>query len=145
MNYVHITYDAILEFTSGRTFQSAEFEKGATICRVLKGESPDDWESGKILMKKYKNGTIFFTKTIDSKRGICFDLNTFNVSQITDDVIVTIFQKSLKYAVKYFEKLPTTNSEKIVANTNLSLVFPYPFTATREVDKVYIDRNSSKL
>lgn len=145
MNYIHITYDAVLEFTSGRTYQSAEYNNGAKICQLLRGTEIDDWFSARILLKRCKSGFVFYTKEIDRKRGVCFDMGTFSVVGLSDDVIITIFQKTLKYAVKYYENLPLTSYEKHKPNTNLSLVYPYPFVASNEVDKICIDRNSSKL
>lgn len=145
MNYIHITYDAVLEFTSGRNYQSAEFETGASLCQILKGLPPSNWPTGKILMKEFRDGIVFFTDKIERKKGVCFDLNTFDVKKVADDTIITIFQKTLKYAVKYFENLPLSSSEKQIPNTSITLVFPYPFTASRDVDKIHIDRNSSKL
>ena len=127
MNYIHITYDAVLEFTSGRTYQSAEYNNGAKICQLLRGTEVDDWFSARILLKRCKSGFVFYTKEIDRKRGVCFDMGTFSVVGLSDDVIITIFQKTLKYAVKYYENLPLTSYEKHKPNTNLSLVYPYPF------------------
>lgn len=145
MNYLHITYDAVLEFTSGRPYQSAEYDCGAKICQLLKGEAPGSWSSISIRLKECKNGYVFFTKDIDKRRGICFDMNTFDIRSLTDDKIITIFQKTLKYGVKYFDNLPTTTYERLLPNTSLTLVYPFPFVASKEVDKVIIDRNSSKL
>lgn len=145
MNYIHITYDAVLEFTSGRTYQSAEYNNGAKICQLLRGLEVNDWFSARIMLKRCKSGFVFYTKEIDRKRGVCFDMGTFSVEGLSDDVVITIFQKTLKYAVKYFENLPLTGYEKQKPNTNLSLIYPYPFVASNEVDKICIDRNSSKL
>lgn len=145
MTYIHITYDAVLEFTSGRMYQSAEYNNGAKICHLLRGNEVNDWYSSRIFFKKGKNGSLFFTKKPDRKRGVCFDMESFNVEGLSDDVIITIFQKTLKYAVKYFEGLPLASYEKQLPGTYLTLVYPYPFVATKEVDKVCIDRNSSKL
>ncbi len=145
LNYLHITYDAILEFTSGRTFQSAEFADGALLCRYLKGDFSFNAHFTNVLVKKSDYGVILFTEKVDRKRGICFDFGSFDVSGLTDDVVITIFQKTLKYSVKYYENLPLARHEKQIPGTSLALVYPYPFVASKEVDKVSIDRNSSKL
>lgn len=145
MNYIFITYDAVLEFTSGRTFQSTEFDNGAKICQLLRGNNPDGWQSHRIILQECKSGVVFCTNNIEHKRGVCFDLNTFDIATVTDDVVITIFQKTLKYAVKYFERMPLSSYEKELPKTNISLVYPYPFVRTHDVDKIVIDRNSSKL
>ena len=145
MNYILITYDAVLEFASGRSFQSAEYEDGLCLCRILKDQEGYHWESSRIHSKVCKNGIIFFTKKIDRKRGVCFDMSTFTVDSLSDDTVITIFQRTIKYAVKYFENYPLASYEKQLPGTNLTLVYPYPFVASKEVDKVNVDRNSSKL
>lgn len=145
MNFLHITYDAILEFTSGRTFQSAEFADGANICHCIRGNAEAGLNFHNILFKRTENGLFLFTRRIDKKRGVCFDFSTFNVSNLSDDIVITIFQKTLKYCVKYFDNLPVARHEKQLPGTAITLVYPYPFVASKEVDKVNIDRNSSKL
>lgn len=143
MNYIYITYDAITEFASDRFFQSAEYSESIMLCNILRGKE-EKWQHNKIAFKLVKNGCFFYTEKLNKKRGIIFDLSTFEgFLKNENERIITIFQKTIKYAVRYFEKLPTTTCEKLLPGST-TIVYPFPFTATKDVDKVLIDRNSSK-
>ena len=144
MNYIFFTYDAIVEFASNRFFQSAEYENSIMLVNILRGQSIE-WEHNKIAFQVSKNGCFFFTKKLDKRQGLIFDLNTFTGFSLNGaDQIITVFQKTIKYAVRYFDNQPLTNCEKMLPNTLTTMVYPFPFVATKEVNKVFIDRNSSK-
>ena len=76
-NYIFLTYDALLEFASGRTFQSAEFSQSEQLCEILMRKDRK-WSHPKIFIKHIENrGIIFYTHSIDKKRGLLYDLSTF--------------------------------------------------------------------
>lgn len=141
-DYIFISYDAVQEFAADRFYQSAEFEQSRKLCAILKGAS-EEWEHGRIYFKKEKKGVYFYTEQIDRKRGILFDLSTFKgFSDKSDTVIVNIFQKVMKYGIKYFNGLPLVSCERNFSDS-LALVYPFPFVRQKDVDKVYIDKNTS--
>lgn len=141
-DYIFITYDAVQEFAADRFYQSAEFEQSRKLCAILRGES-EEWEYGRIFFKKEKKGDFFYTEQIDRKRGILFDLSTFKgFSEKSDTIIVNIFQKVMKYGIKYFNGLPLVSCERNISDS-LALVYPFPFVRQKDVDKVYIDKNTS--
>lgn len=143
-NYILFTYDALLEFASGRTFQSAEFSQSEQLCNILM-QRDNNWFNPTIYVEFVaKNGVIFYTKNIDKKRGLLFDFETFKGFQNHNaDMVITIFQKVIKYAIRYFDGQPLAPCEHNVTNTT-AIVYPFPFTATKDVEKVFIDKNSSK-
>lgn len=63
-NYILFTYDALLEFASGRSFQSAEFSQSEQLCDILMRNNVK-WEHPKIFVKEIdKRGIIFYTKLV---------------------------------------------------------------------------------
>lgn len=144
MDYIFITYDAIEEFTSGRFFQSYEFSDSVDLCRVLKGETLG-WDHHSIHLKETDRGIVFFAKTFDKKKGIIFDLTKFNgFRECSNDKIIMMFQRILKYAIRYYNNLPLVKCERNLSDGNTAMVFPFPFSASVSVDKVLIDKNSFK-
>ena len=144
MNFVFITYDAIVEFASDRFFQSAEYLESSMLCDVLQGASTY-WEHNKIVFQITEKGCFFYTHKLDKKQGLIFDLSTFKGFELSSrEQIISIFQKTVKYAVRYFEKLPVATCERLLPGLPTTMVFPFPFTATKDVNKILIDRNSSK-
>lgn len=144
MRYILLTYDALIEFASGRVFQSSEFSQSEQLCQILMGKSTD-WNHPSIYSSKINGrGIVFFTKKIDKKRGLLFDLDTFKGFECQNNQsVITIFQKTIKYAIRYFDKQPLAPCEYDLS-AEQAIVYPYPFVATRGVDKVLIDKNSTK-
>ena len=141
-DYVFISYDAVQEFAADRFYQSAEFEQSRKLCSLLRGDS-EEWEHHRIYFKKDKKGDFFYTEKIDRKRGILFDLSSFTgFVGNGDTVIISIFQKVMKYGIKYFNGLPLVSCERNISDS-LALVYPFPFVRQKDVDKIYIDKNTS--
>lgn len=141
--YILFTYDALLEFASGRNFQSAEFSQSEQLCAILMQKS-NVWSHPNIeVVFTGKQGVIFYTKHVDKKRGLLFDLDTFNGFSNKPEAVITIFQKTIKYAIHYFDKQPLAPCEYDLSG-EMAIVYPYPFTATKGVEKVLLDKNSTK-
>lgn len=144
MKYIYITLDAIDAFSSIRQYQSIEYQNGESLYQVLSGNGCD-LKDNQIVCQRLENGLIFYTSNFDRNRAVVFDLSTFNAFKNQEPKsVITIFQKVLKYAIKYFNKLAYAPCEKDVDNTKTTIIFPFPFTATKNVYKILVDRNSSK-
>lgn len=142
IDYIFISYDAMQEFAADRFYQSAEFEQSRILCAILRGIS-EDWEHHRIYFKKDKKGVFFYTEHLDRNRGVLFDLSSFKgFSNKSDSVIVNIFQKVMKYGIKYFNNYPLVSCERNISDS-LALVYPFPFVRQKDVNKVYIDKNTS--
>lgn len=147
MKYIYITYDAIRQFVSSRQLQSVDYSESEDLCLTLKGEclTWPHFRNTYIYMDNNPNGIIFFTKSINKNRGLIFDLGSFDgFNTNNNDKILSIFQKTLKYAIKYFDRLPLTNSERIISS-DISIVYPFPFSPTKDAYKILIDKNSNKI
>ncbi|MBB6004521.1 UvrD-helicase domain-containing protein [Arcicella rosea] len=145
MNYIFISYDAIKELASVHKFQSSEFNESLEICQILKGEK-DSWNWLNLKFTRSDKGGFFYTKRPDLKKGIIFDLSTFKgFENEKNDQLITIFQKVLKFAIRYFEKLPPVTCERHITGTSISLVFPFPWVATKDVYRITIDRDAETV
>lgn len=142
--YLLITYDAVKSITGNRFFQSKEFSQAINLCRFLKQEA-QEWRDNNIVAVKCKSGFVILTDKPDKKRGVLFDLKHFLAfEEETVENIINIFNKTLRYAIRYFEKLPLIRSEKEIPNSSVSILYPFPYVAANNVTKVVIDRNSNK-
>lgn len=146
MKYIFVTYEAILQFASDRFLQTAENEASRILCKVLRQEQ-EEWSHPTIFLHYTDNGAVFFASGSGYKEGLVFDLETFSafMDEKEDRSIINIFQKTIKYAIRYFDNLPPASCERIITNSSITLIFPNPFAATHDVLKILVDRNSSKL
>lgn len=145
MTYIFITYDAIELFASDRFLQTFENEASDTLCQILKLKS-FSWAHNRIYLQKCEKGLVFFTPDSSYTKGLVFDLSTFRgfTDEQDNRTIINIFQKTIKYAVRYFEKLPLASCDRNLPDKPTAIVYPNPFVAAANVPKIVIDRNSSK-
>lgn len=146
MTYIFITYEAVVLFASDRFLQSYENDASDKLCNILRLTS-DDWSHSRILLHKCKKGLVFFTKDSSYTRGILFDLTTFKgfSNQQDNRTIINIFQKTIKYGIRYFEKLPLASCDRELPDKGVTVIYPNPFVANHDVLKIVLDRNTSRL
>lgn len=145
MNYIYITYEAIELFASDRFLQSSENEVSDALCQVLRLKFID-WAHSRIHLHKCEKGIVFFTPESTYLKGLVFDLTTFKGFSDEQDnrTVINIFQKTIKYAVRYFENLPLASCERNLPDKPIAIIYPNPFVAAINVPKIVVDRNSSK-
>lgn len=145
MAYIFLTLDAIQFFASTRQFQSSEYDESVALFDILTGRT-SQWSYRDLSFTKTSKGGYFYTSKPNLNKGIIFDFDTFDgFKNRSEDECVTIFQKVLKYAIRYFEGLPLVTCERLVPETNTTLVYPFPFVATKDVYKILIERNLGKF
>lgn len=146
MTYIFITYEAVELFASDRFLQSCENEVSDALCLILKQKSLD-WAHNRIYLHSCEKGIVFFTPESSYRRGLVFDLTTFKGFNEEQDNrnIINIFQKTIKYAVRYFENLPLASCDRNLPDKPIAIIYPNPFVAAVKVPKIVVDRNSSKL
>lgn len=145
MTYIFITYEAIELFASDRFLQSSENEVSDALCQILRLKS-FDWAHSRIYLHQCDKGLVFFTSESTYTKGLVFDLATFTgFSEDQDNrTVINIFQKTIKYAVRYFENLPLATCERNLPDKPIAIIYPNPFVAALNVPKIVVDRNSSK-
>lgn len=144
-HYIFITLDALIEFASNKYFQSADFSQSEELCNLLLNKV-STWSYPTLQLYEIKDrGKFLYTQNIEIKKGLLFDLDTFDgFNDNSPENVITIFQKTVKYAVRYFTNQPPAPCDLVFPQQNRAIVFPFPFTATKNVDKVVLDINSTK-
>lgn len=146
MKYFLFTYDVLLAFSQNRFFQSIEFDECVSFCKFLIDEN-NDWRDLNIGVKKAENGIILSTLSLNKDKVLLFDLTTFKgFQEEKKDLrkIAAIFQKVIRFAVKYFDNLPLSQNEIYIKDSHDALVYPYQYIRSSDVPKVVVDRNSSR-
>ena len=145
MNYLVITQSAINDLSGMQNLQSADYADGTNLVQLLRGNL-DSWSQGSVHFSKIGKGGFLYTSRNDvNKKGLVFDLSTFRgFENHKEDYVITIFQKLLKFAIRYLENLPPAACERHFTGQDTSLVFPFPWVATKAVYRVIIDRNPDK-
>lgn len=142
MKYIYITLDAVDILTTIRQYQSIDYQLGYNLYMTISGSITNLQDD--IRISKFENGIVLSTEKINKNAGVLFDLTTFHAFAEKDPKsVITVLQKILKFAVKYYNHLAYAPCERDI-NTKTSIVFPFPFIATKNAYKVLIDKNSSR-
>lgn len=145
MKYILFTFDVLVEFTSGRFYQVSDYNSGKMLLDLMLSKDPHKWISSRIRISSNDKGIILYTANVNKKKALIFDMETFcGLNQCPEDKQMMMLQRILKYATRYFDGQQTVKCEKEIANTKTTIVYPFPFVATKNVEKVFIDRNSFK-
>lgn len=145
IHYIFITLDALTELASNRFFQSAEFSQSEELCDLL-SQKDTKWSPQTLYCSVVENrGCFLYTARLNTKEGLLFDLDTFEGFRNTSsENIITIFQKTVKFATRYFTNQPPAPCDRVYPQKHIAIVFPFPFAAIKNVDKVVLDLNSTK-
>lgn len=141
MNYLFVTPDAVNHIITARQYQSAEYEECPNLISVFKGEN-NDFYDGVVKVHSCKDGNILYTDKLKVSEGVFFDFTQYNsfVGE-TDNRIITIIQKVLRFATKYFKKSQKlAPCEKIVDEK--AIIFPFPYINHGEAYRVVLDKNT---
>lgn len=140
--YLFITPEAIDHLISSRCYQSAEFREAEPLISFLRG-NVGHFCDGTVFSCVVGEGAILHAGNIKKRRaGIFFDFVQYP-GFLTESAprMITIFQKTLKYAARYFSghtKLAPCENRR----DDNAIIFPFPYVRHGESYRVVADRNS---
>lgn len=145
MNHFYITIEAIEIFVSTRQFQSSEYIEGWVLSQILRGENMP-FNYGDLHSSVIGNTRVFYNNKPTFFNGLFFDCDQFDGFEKEDDSskIITIFQKVLKYSMRYYKNLPPAPCEINLLGTHNTAIFPFPLSERGNATRILVDRNSSK-
>lgn len=142
MNFIAIESNAARKIVSERMLQSADYDKGQILARLLKDGEISDF-SLDIKALSNNSGIFILSKNPNKKNLLIFDTTTFNGFQRSSSEVVTILQKSCRLAIKLWDKIGHSPCEKIISGTSLIALLPLSFTTGKSY-KVILDKSPDK-
>ncbi|EPQ4198150.1 UvrD-helicase domain-containing protein [Klebsiella pneumoniae] len=142
MNFIAIESNAARKIVSERMLQSADYDKGQILARLLKDGKISDF-SLDIKALSINSGMYILSKNPNKKNLLIFDTTTFNGFQRSSSEVVTILQKSCRLAIKLWDKIGHSPCEKIINGTSLIALLPLSFTTGKSY-KVILDKSPDK-
>lgn len=141
LKYIFITIDAITHFITHRQYQSAEYADCPPLIELLQRQSTF-FNDGVVCTYNMKEGLILHTGKIKSTAGIFWDYSQYtSFPTERPNRIITIFQKVLRFAIRYFNGQKLAPCENII-DDNKAVIFPFPYTQHGEAYRIVADRNS---
>lgn len=143
MNFIALDYNAAKEIVSAREFQTIDYSCGENLASELSLESNYSEIGKSIQIINTKNGKFFVFDNFDKKRIIVFDLTTFKGFEKNASERLLILQKTLRLAIKLWDNLGLSSSEKIISHTSYYLIMPFPFVVGNSY-KIAIDSSPNE-
>jgi superfamily I DNA/RNA helicase len=126
--FIYFDILVINELLKTREFQTSEFQLSKDFNECLFTEA-DSWMNiNNIAIVKHENATYCFRKDMKENKGILIDLD--QLSEIRKKDIserLSIVMKVLRFATKYWNNHPMTNSELRIQDTTTYCIIPLPF------------------
>lgn len=133
LDYIGITEEAAKAIITNRELQSIDFENSQSLISLFNG-APDKC-SDELLGVRYvvsKSGgvlTAINEQFSGEKNTLTFDLESFDLSKVSDPMALTAVQKLLRFAIKYWNNLSLNNNEYLPVGSTKAIIFPFPITS----------------
>lgn len=146
MSYVLIDRGAVDEIIQERLFQNTGFVPARALLDTFR--KVETHTSSLKIIKNTRGTIITSSKATPSRDFILFDLDLLTITKDHgDSELLTIIQKTLRFAVKYWDSLAMSSGERIVKASTKGIVFPFPFIANKVNYRITIERepNAKRL
>ncbi|MDP1631851.1 MAG: UvrD-helicase domain-containing protein [Caulobacter sp.] len=145
MKYIAVQREAVEELIANRLTQSADYEPGRILADVLKGRSRDISKASprlEISDTSPRGGLIVYRPGAESRTFIVFDLDESTIfSPNRDDGdVVLYFQRTMRFAVKYWEQRVMNSGENVYPQYQRAIIFPHPISQKTNF-RISIDLN----
>ncbi len=138
MKYILLEKSAIEELINNTQMQSIEYD----LCRrFILGLKEGRAESliRRVGMIKTKDGILVGGKQL-TKTFLLIDLEQCNIiEKCSDQELLTVLQKTFRFAVRFWNKQSFTSCEKIFKDR--TVIFPFSFSANHSSNRIVIARN----
>lgn len=132
MRFIAVQRTAAEEIISDRTLQTIDYESGRALSKVLLSGVTGARLSPKFQIIGHAEGLFFVSTIEDSADFVVFDLETSNLfgSNTEAPDALLYFQKTLRFAFKWWSNLRVSLSERILSNSK-AVIFPFPLSHHR--------------
>lgn len=138
-----VTSDAIEKIISERHLQTGDYEESISLIRFLNGET-SEWSYRKLKGITYKNLVIIYSSSPNIKKGVFFNASQMSCSE-TNDRLITILQKTLRFCKKYFNgNKNLSRCEKKCGKKNEFLIYPFQYSNSKHDFKLKVSVDTDR-
>lgn len=132
MKYILFEKSAICTIAGETSFQSIEFPLGSQLIQFLRNGIGENHKIGAIRIKSNDDGIFFVGKDCE-KSFLLLDLVQSQLleKESNDSDLLLALQKTFRTAIRIWNKLPFTSSERV--HETKSILFPFAYSDRRRV------------
>jgi hypothetical protein len=130
MKFLAIDHSAATEITASRVLQSVAYEAGATLAAFLRNPALDATLGPHLTIVKQRDGVFVLGQNPNQDHFVVVDREESGLFQAAygPELCLLDAQKLLRFAVKHWENLRFSISEKIIPNSTKAVIFPHPIS-----------------
>ena len=130
MKFLAIDHSAATEITASRVLQSVEYETGATLAAFLRNPTLDVALGPRLTVVKQPDGAFILGPSPDRNQFVVVDLEESGLFQdnYVPELCLLDAQKLLRFAIKHWEALRLSMSERVIPNSTKAVIFPHPIS-----------------
>jgi hypothetical protein len=130
MNFLAIDHSAATEISASRILQSVEFEAGAALAAFLQNPVLDVALGPRLAVVKHDGGAFVLGQKPNQNHFLVVDLEDSGLFQRNygPELCLLDAQKLLRFAIKHWENLRFSPSERIIPNSTKAVIFPHPIS-----------------
>jgi hypothetical protein len=130
IRFIAVEKTAAHDIISNRILQATEFASGQALSDVLQNPSMDLGENNYVHLHRESEGIFFFSAAGTTSDFVIFDLDTcglFCNRQSNEEALLS-FQKVLRFAVKAWDGMRLSVTERPLQNSSKVIIWPYPIS-----------------
>jgi superfamily I DNA/RNA helicase len=137
--FIALDANAVAELVQTRDLQTAEFPNGRTLGLLLCGKMAATSFSLRVEALAMNDGLFLLSPTEQSDNVLVIDLESAPLFEegVERDALF-VFQRILRFAVKRWNRMSLSASERIIPNSTKGVIFPYPI-ATHSSYRITIE------
>ena len=130
IRFIAVEKTAAQDIISNRILQATEFESGQALSDVLQDPAIDLGQNNLVRLLRSPEGIFFVSTAGTSSDFVVFDLDTCGLfcKRQSNEEALLIFQKVLRFAVKVWDGMRLSITERPLQNSSKVVIFPYPIS-----------------
>ena len=130
LKYIFITAEASEAIASDKTMQSIESYDGFLLASYLTNQTTEAPARLNCHFNMTSDGIFIKGNENNPNRVLVIDVEQSNLfSGFDEQSVLTIFQKTLRFSIKYWENLHFSSYERNIQNSSKSVIFPFPISS----------------
>jgi len=130
MKFLAIDHSAAKEISASRVLQSTEYEGGATLAAFLQNPQLDANLGPRLAVVRCPSGLFILGPEPNKNHFVVVDREQSGLfaTDYSQELCLLDVQKLLRFAIKHWENLRLSASERMIQNSTKAVIFPHPIS-----------------
>ena len=145
MKYIMFEESAVQTLATSVECQSTDYLIGQKFIEIVQGQTDDISLLNNVVILKDSDKGLLFVGKEKSAKILVIDLTTCNLLKIEEnhpENILVVLQKTFRATLRFWNKQPFTNAERVNNSKLVVFPFPYNFNAKASNKRIVLERET---